>query len=211
VVLSLLLLSPVCLAGCNLITTMGILFAPRQTVPAQFELTRGRVALVVDCLRPDQDNPVFTRALADKTIELFRANKVAAQIVPQQELVRLRQTYPDFRRWSIQRIGRQLGAEQVLYVAVDTLVFQDRPDNPVVMPYASLRVKVIGTHELSPNERLWPDDEEGCPVVCRRPPVEAISREVVDIEAAKLGRDTAQYVARLFFKWDEENKPIPEP
>lgn len=195
------------LVGCNVFGAMVYYLSPRQMRDAEFELAEGRVAMVIECARLEEENPVFARALSDKVNDLFTQHKVPTRIIPYRELAALRRANPDYQSWSIQRIGRELGAEQVLYARLDTLRFRETPDHPILSPYAAMRLKVIGTNELKNQARLWPEDRHGREVTCSRPPVEAVDFEVSDAEAAKLGRDAAQIVARLFFRWDKEEMP----
>lgn len=197
-----------CLSGCKAVATIGILTAPRQIQKAEFTLTQGRLAILIEAARPGENSPVFVESLHAKLTELFREYGINNNVVSQRELARLRQANPDFARWSLQRIGQKLGAEQVLYIRLDSLRLQAAPDHPLVEPEVLLRFKVIGVDEAPDTARQWPgrDERRGRLVECSRPPREAADNMVVDSEAAKLAKDVAYYIAAPFHDVDTEVK-----
>ncbi|MBU0639693.1 MAG: hypothetical protein KKB50_12575 [Planctomycetes bacterium] len=205
----LLLVGLAALLGCRQFGSILYLLSPRQIEPAEFELTKGLLAIVIDAARPDEENPVFNQALFDKLVEILREKKVLAEVVPAGEITDLRHSDPKFSSWSIQRIGRRLSAAQVLYLRIDELQLREGADTPVVSPHVSLRVKVVGTDVPALHARLWPEESEGREVTCARPTEEATDADIVDAAAVKLGRDTAQLVARFFTEFDRE-EPVPK-
>ena len=132
------------LVGCRAIASLGVLTAPRQIQKAEFELTSGRLAVVIDHARGGQADPVFDLNLHNRLVELFRENKVSAQVTPYDDVVRLRQANEDFASWSIQRVGRALHADQVLYIRVEELSLRPSATDPVITPQVALLIKVIG-------------------------------------------------------------------
>lgn len=199
------------LGGCMQLGQIGYFFSPRQIRKAEIKLTKQRLAIVVDPARSDDDNPVFNRALHDKLVEIFRANKINTQVVPRPEVAGLRRAHADFSRWSIQRIGRALTAEQVLYLRIDKLQLREAPGHPVIAPAVTLRAKVIATDAPRQHARLWPEEAEGRLITCARDPQEATDAELIDAEAVKLGRDAAHLVSRFFMRVDLEEPPPKEP
>jgi len=196
------------LAGCNIIGPLGFLLGPRQIQKAECELTKERLAILVDTARPAEDSPVFAQALHNKLVQIFREKEINSQVVPWEEVVRLRQREPDFGRWSIQRAGRALKAREVLYVRVDRLQLLESVGSPVMTPHVWLRVKLIAADELSSLARRWPPQEErrGREIDCGRQTREATDTVAVDSEAAKLGKDVAQFIAMPFYDVDLEEK-----
>jgi hypothetical protein len=198
------------LSGCNILGPITYYLGPPRIQKAEFPLTsKGRVAVVVDYVRREQENPVFSQTLVEKLIDIFRERKSSTRIVPPEELLDLRKRHRDFREWSLQRIGRELEAEQVLALRVENLTLRVAPDDPVVYPRVVLRVMVIGSDRPPERPRLWPDEPEGREVPCSRPPQEAGDIHAHDLAAIKLARDTAHLLATLFFDTDLE-QPIPK-
>ncbi|MCG3125483.1 MAG: hypothetical protein CHACPFDD_00306 [Phycisphaerae bacterium] len=209
-VLVLAVLLPV--GGCGpTVGAMAYYLGPRRIQKAEYKLTKGRLVILIEDLGTGDENPVFERALYEKLVEVFEAKKVNTQVAPAAELMALRQANAEFRSWSLQRIGRELDGEQVLYVRVDELRIKDAPDHPLVNPFARLRVKVVGVHEPESRARLWPEKDEWRDVEVERPVQEAGTSTQIDTVAAKLGRDAAVLVAQFFHDVDLEEKTPREP
>jgi hypothetical protein len=201
------------LAGCNIVGPLMYLLAPRQWRKPEFILTEGRLAVLIETARPEQDNPVFTNALCEKLEEIFAEKKeINAQVIAQKEIFALRQRHPDFRNWHLQRVGRELDADQVLYVRIDRLQAQV-PDSPLLKPEIDFRLKVVDPDADGDEARLWPppDERRGREVTYERQLKEIGDATVVDAEMAKLGRDVAWLIADPFYKVDLEERRQPEP
>jgi hypothetical protein len=200
-------------SGCGSLRGIAYLAAPPQIQKAEFTLSSGSVAVLIDYARPGQVNPVFDVGLHERIVEAFRDNKVSAQIVPHERVTRLRQSNQDFESWSLQRIGRELGAEQVLHIRIERLLLAE-PDDPVVSPSVELHFKVIAVAAPAVHARLWPPadaEPDGRTVTHNRHPVETGAPDVIDGEARKLARETGVYVARHFHKYDLEGSLPREP
>ena len=57
---------------------------------------------------------IFVDAVQTRLGELFTEHNVKVELVPQEEVLRLRQQNADFAKWSVTKIGRELKARQVL-------------------------------------------------------------------------------------------------
>lgn len=208
-----LLLGSPWLSGCNVVSAIAYFFGPPQIQRAEFKLTSGRLAVLVEMVRPEEDNPVFVQALHDKLAEIFRDRGIKAQLIPLEDIARLRQQSPDFGQWSLQKLGRRLNAQQVLYVRVERLQIREAPGSPVLVPVADLRLKLIDPNAPPEAARLWPGRQEhqGREVQRARPAREATDGVAIDSEAAKLGKDAAWLVAMPFYDVDLEQKTPWEP
>lgn len=200
-------------AGCG--PTLGAIayyFSPRQIQKPAYEFPEGsRVALLIEAAQPRDENPVFDRALHERVTEMLREGKSQATLVPLRPIAELRRAHPDFDKWSLQRIGRELQADHVLYVKLDRLVIRQAPDYPILTPMVDLRMKLIGVSEPPAHARLWPEAKEGHAVSCARQSREAADADpdAADVEARKLGCDTAYYVSMPFIEVDlEQNPPV---
>lgn len=190
--------------GCRQIGQLGVLFAGRQWQKAHFKPTENRIAIIIDGMRGGEDHPMFRRGLHEKVVELLEEEDVNHNIVPYVEQLELATREPDYANWSIQRIGRELDAEQVIYVQIVSFTLRETPNHPVLTPEATVSVKAIDVEAEPRMARLWPDSVEGYELDAKRQAREATSTAVIDAEAEKLGKDLGQYVARLFYKWDTE-------
>lgn len=197
--------------GCRQLGQLGYFFSPRQWQEARFELTQNRLAILIDGVAGREDHPLFRRGLHDKTAELLAEHEINDAVAPYSEQLELAARHPDYADWSIQKIGRELGAEQAIHIQLVEFELRETPTHPLLNPSASVRVKVIDVNAQPRLARLWPDDVGGHAIEVERRPREARSIRVIDAEAEKLGKDLAQHVARLFFKYDTEERIPTEP
>jgi len=201
------------LSGCNVVSALVYFFSPPQIQKAEYPLTDGRLAVLVEVARAEEENPVFRQAFCEKLVEIFRDHKVKAKVVPQDEVLRLRQQNPDFSKWSLQKVGQHLNVQQVLYVRLDRLQLRNEPGSPILHPAVQMRLKLIDPNLPADAARLWPGSQErdGRVAERARPPVEAGDSLAVDSELAKLGKDAAWLAAMPFFDVDLERKTPWEP
>lgn len=191
------------LSGC----AAGGVFAQsfvRGKVKAQYTLEDRPTLVLVD----DPSN-----LLGDPTL----ANEVAYQVgVELQEFKALKRVVPplgvyelaarwgqDYRRAAIDRVGRELGAEQVIYVFVDRAVLSPEPG--LLRPAAAVRVKVVDT---GTGKRLFPAvgvdastpqlDHVRVNSSLSQPAPDDGSQETTNVYRLKLARRVARDVARLF-------------
>jgi hypothetical protein len=203
----------VCAAGCKYVSAFTYFFGPPQVQKAEYKLTDGRLAVLLEPAHPEENNPVFTQALCEKLAEIFREHNVKAQLVPQEDILRLRQQNPDFAKWSLQKTGQRLDAKQVLYARIERLQLREDPDAPIMQPLVRMRLKLIDPSAPADAARLWPprDEREGREVERARPACELGDGMAQDIEAAKLGKDAAWLLAMPFYDVDLERKTPWEP
>lgn len=210
VVLFVLVLAPALTAGvvgCRAIGALGVLLAPRQIEKPVHEFGTSRVAIVIDYAQPQQSSPVFDRNLYNRIRERFRENEVQAELVTWDDFMRLRQREAEFSDWSVQRIGRGLDADTVLYLRIEELALYTAPGDPIIAPRVTMLIKVIDANAPAAHARLWPDadqEPDGFRLSHDRQQREAGNVTELDAEMAKLARETAYYVARLFHEYDRE-------
>lgn len=198
--------------GCSLLRGLGWLLAPPDIQKPEYTLTEtGKLAIVIESANPDEENPVFARALHAKLAELLREKPKSPAVVPWNDVVALRQRNADYSRLSLQQIGRQLGAEQVLYLRCDRLRLRSTPDSPIYSPSVTLRARLIGVKEPSDAARLWPAEPDGREYQQTRPVREPGPLADADSEMAKLARDLAHHLIVPFYETNLEIRPPVEP
>ncbi len=210
----LLLVLPGLLGGCRAAGALAYYFGPPRVQKPEFVIEPGRkLALLIEAVRPSQENPVFSRALHERVVTMLREGGCKAEVIAYRKLFDLRQRNKDFARWPIQKIGRKLGADYVLYIRLDDLVIRQTPDAPVLTPSVRLHMKLIDVHQPPPHARVWPSDDDARPVRCTRQATTVADEnpEAADTQARKLGYDTAYYVTMPFIKVDLEKPPPVEP
>lgn len=195
------------LAGCNVLGPIAYYTTPPQIAKAEYKFKDGdRLAIVVDPAQDSESNPVFEQALTERVAEMFREKRGRATIVPMRDVVALRRKL-EYRTWSVQRIGRELGASHVLYLKQERLALRESPDHPILHPHVLLRAKLIAVDEPSEKARVWPAEVEGREIRCQRPMQEFTSPQDADTAVRKLGYDTAYLVGYPFFDMDLEEPP----
>ncbi len=205
---------PVFAGGCRAAGALAYYFGPRRIQKPEFVIEPGRkVALLIEAVRPAQENPVFDRALHERCVALLRDGGCKAEVLAYDKLFALRSRGADFSKWSIQEVGRRLGADYVLYVRLDDLVIRQTPDAPILTPSVRLHMKLIDVHQPPPHAHVWPADDDARLVRCSRHATTAADEnpEAADTQARKLGYDTAYYVTMPFIKVDLEQSPPVEP
>lgn len=109
-----------------------------------------------------------------------------------------------FRSMTISQIGAALGAEQVLYVNVLSSSMQLSEGSQLLRGSMSARVKMI---DVATGQTMWPTDAtEGYPVAVQTPlkyVEEGVSPEAA---RARLLRQLADSVGKLFYKWKPEEQ-----
>ena len=198
--------------SCAQLGAIGYYLRPRQIQKPQYEFPAdARVAVLIEAANPQQENPVFNQALYERMVDMLREGKSQAALLPLSKISELRRRNADFSKWSVQKIGRELNADQVLYIKIDSLVIRPTPDHPLLTPEVSLHMKLVGVQDPSVHARLWPEAKEGHPVQCKRQVAEAADEnpEGPDIEARKLAYDTAYWTTMPFLEVDlEVNPPV---
>ncbi len=201
-------------AGCNIVGSAVYMLHPPVMNEREVELASGRLAIFVEYARAQDENPVFTRTFHERLTEILREYEINDRVIPAEEILRLRQANPDFQRWSVQRVGRELDAEQVLYVQIRELNLRSTPTNPLLEPVVHMRTMVIDPNVLPRAARLWPDRSKemyGREVSRARQIREAADDILVDSETRKLAREAAWMVAKPLIPYDTEEKDPWEP
>jgi len=199
------------LAGCRTIGAIAYYVTPHPKTPAEHTFPEGsRVAILIEARQESEANPIFDKSLHETLVNTLKDQEVKAEFVPFREMVALRQK-PGYAGWSVQRIGREVGADQVLFIRLDRLSTREAPDFPVVEVKAVADVKVIGTSDPEAQARLWPGNPGGRQVKLERPAKEASQPRVADEELTKSARVLAREIARFFYEHDPQDKLPIEP
>ena len=196
--------------GCGIVSAIAYYLRPPQIQKPEYEFAEGtRVAILIEAGQPREENPVFNEALHGRVVAMLKEGEALASVSPLRDVIELRRANPDFKKWSLQKVGRKLQVDEVLYIKIDRLEIRPTPDYPILAPAVDLHVKLIGVSHPSAHARLWPEAKEGHPVSCSRQSVEAVDTnpDAIDVEARKLGHDTAYWVTMPFVEVDLEEKP----
>lgn len=156
---ALLLTSLAFMPGCQ---QLAILFLPdtRPMVQAEFQLPRGKTAVLVDDFMVRLEGEQVKNKIATGIIELLKEQRALRKVTftPPAKAENLKTEESDGTLVSIQRLGKQMGVDTVLYVNVTRFELQSDPEAPLPFPSGQARVKVI---KIQTGERLWPIDIAG--------------------------------------------------
>ncbi len=205
--LYLLLLASVMLlpVGCQLPFAILAKLFPEEKVQPRFVLPSDRTILVFpDDIKCPLVYPPAKRTLAEKVDKLLIAHSLAAETIPYDKLIDLRNAEPKFNLMSIPRIGRRLGADLVIYVSIEEFSLKDNPVDALWRGKLVARVKVVDVLK----GRIWPDESAGFPISIAEPMTENTSETYGSQLARKLAERMAEEVCGLFHeRYIERAKP----
>jgi len=145
-------------SGCNILGPALVLAHGPERVPAAHKLEPYRETTVM----VDDPNTVLPRrthrVVVAQTVEQVLLNKEALKvdmISSQYVQAALNREEPGARK-SIPDIGREVGAQVVIWVTFDSFMLS--PDGQTYQPSAQARVKVI---DVATGEPAWPEEREG--------------------------------------------------
>lgn len=197
-------LAALVLSACNILGPASYIALGPEAVPARHELLdRPTVVFVDDRANAIPMNaPNTRRAIADRvTEELLKREVVTQMINPADAMSYARRRDRDDDLMPIDELGRAVGAEQVIYVELDS--FKGSPDGVQARMLSACRVKVIDAVakvRLSPP----PDHELGWWEVktmsgIMNPDQYRTERGRRDLQAI-LAELTGDDIARVFYK-----------
>jgi len=186
------------LSGCQiflpLIALVELAF-PKDNVPAQFKLPKGKRVLVFpDDMHSPVAYPPIKRALAEKIAKVLMEKKAIAYAVPYDDLVDLQHAEPNFNRLAVSTVGSKLGADLVIVVSIDDFRLKDSPEGTLWRGRFAGKVRVVDVKE----GRLWPDESAGRPVSANEPVSDNSSETYGTVLSQQLAEKLGTEVAGLF-------------
>ncbi len=200
----LMLITLLALTGCGEgLGFMAAAFGGDRKVDAVFKPPDRSTVILVDDPEELLTRPDLRSRIAGRIGDAFEEYDAVSQVVSPAELTRLRSEHDEFDTWPIDRVGRQLGAAQVLYVLVQR--FDLVEEGVIYRPVAEVRVKLI---DAATGERLFPAaSPAGYPVEVERAyqGMTEVDEKTDPLVARDLAEALAWEIARLFF----EHEPAP--
>ncbi|MCK4850516.1 MAG: hypothetical protein KAT11_04150 [Phycisphaerae bacterium] len=165
-------------------------------VKAKYKLRAGNLLILVDSpvgvARSSGVRAVLSREL-EREIEL---HGLAASVIPASELSAFRSSREDFEELNIAQIGRELWAQQVLYVKVAEFQLGTLLDKPAGQGLIRGRVKVF---DIEQNRRVWPEmDPLGQEVIVQTGFREAVGKDYGQDFTQELCQSMAVKIVKLF-------------
>ncbi|UCG31678.1 MAG: hypothetical protein JSU68_08415 [Phycisphaerales bacterium] len=180
---------------------------PKPTVKAEFTLTKGPLLILVE----DDYNVTQSRGIRDeiaaRLAQELIIHKVNNRIIPLERLERVRQQDPDYAKIPADKLGRRVGAEQILWIKIiDYAMGDDQAEDPAEAANMVLTVRVINCHaEQRDDVRLWPTGREPHRLEMSKTlgAVQGMGEERIELE---LIMDSVDQIAKLFY----DHKVVPE-
>ncbi len=187
------------LSGCVIGPIIGQFTGRRSEtvkVKAKYKLRAGNLLILVDSpvgvARSSGVRAVLSREL-EREIEL---HGLAASVIPASELSAFRSSREDFEELNIAQIGRELWAQQVLYVKVAEFQLGTLLDKPAGQGLIRGRVKVF---DIEQNRRVWPEmDPLGQEVIVQTGFREAVGKDYGQDFTQELCQSMAVKIVKLF-------------
>ncbi len=143
-------------SGGEALFISGLFLRPK--IPAEFTLTEGPVAVLVDDFDEHCAWPEAPSVLADQVAGQLQKHHAAKKLVPAIKLRQLRQSRIDFDDLSARRIGELIGAEQVIAIEVRSFHAALEPTEANAAARMTVSVKVLNARETQHRSkvRVWP-------------------------------------------------------
>lgn len=202
----------VALGGCALLGWTASAVQNAIPVDAAYELQDRPTLIMIDDPSRKLTTIDLSTLIAGRMADLFVAEKVVGKpnMLAGNRAAQLAADHPDFGRWPIDRVGREAGAQQVVYALVQEFRIVDEAG--MYRPLAEMRVKVI---DAETGKRLFPvGTDTGQPVVVeqfyRSMDGSGLSTETV--LARRLSEELAVKMAQLFYAHPREpqGSTVPE-
>ena len=192
------------LSGCVVFAWAAAVATPPPKIPPVYKPPQGKTILVlVDDLRSPVHYQPIKRELAERLNRKLVGNKVARRTIDYERLVDFIAATPSFNRMPVGSIGRQLGADLVLYVEIRRFSLKDEQVVPLWRGRLATSARIVDVRE----GLLWPKDRaprEGFPV----PPVETTPTHDTSVTygeklSEELAEKMADRIARLFYEHEQ--------
>ena len=204
------LVAVMALPGCNFIGAAAYVLIPQPPVPPKFELEDKPALIVVEDRHSLIQDPTVVRRINGAIRNALEEEKVVTTgFVSQAEVTALEGRLGSaYRSTSLQEIGRQLGARQVIYAEITAYRLQ--LGGGVYRPAMSMSVKVI---DIDQGQRAFPPPINEATGVANNATSEPVATELratsraaegnaaQTIAARQLAAQAGLDVARLFFEW----------
>jgi hypothetical protein len=184
--------------GCTLAGLLAEKTTGAVDVSAKYAPAKERTLLLVEnavAAGTDLDSDQLSRYIAED----LKANNVCP-LVEESELEKVRETYGDqYRKMSVEAVGRETGAKQVLWVKVIECTVETPGASSMVQGHLSVKVKVV---DVATGTTRWPvDAEDGEPLHIDTPFMEtdSVNRDMATRQA--MCRSMAESIGKLFHAW----------
>ena len=142
------------LTGCEGAAAIVSVISGPDVVPAKYVLPDQTTAVLIDDPKHFLDNPSLARQIGTTAVHYLQRNDALneAEFIEPNQVARLeRQLSREWATTPIDQIGRELGADQVIYAKI--VAASGQVEGDLFRPVATLEAKVIRSED---GKRLWP-------------------------------------------------------
>ena len=190
-------------SGGELLFVSGLV--PSPTVKAEFKLTEGPVAVLVDDYQEIAYWSEVRSMLADQLVQELGEHGAARSLISNAKVNRLRQADAQFDQRSCRQTGRRLGAEQIIWMQVREFHARVQPADMTGAAQMSVVVKVFDVHQEDRTQaRLWPRTRTGAVVIADLSAGEVTDAKTRGAIARKLAEKLAEQIAKKFYDYHKE-------
>ncbi|MBN1845899.1 MAG: hypothetical protein JW810_09465 [Sedimentisphaerales bacterium] len=154
------LLLAAALGGCGIPSAFYAFFIdpliPPPTVEAEHLLTDKTVLIWVDDTLIVPAHHLLRRELTDQIGRHLQGHQAVGSLIPYARIVAFRQQHPQSTQLSIQQLGREFQADEVLYLLLDGFQLSHEAGEGYYAPQISGSAKVI---DVATGRRCWPEDQ----------------------------------------------------
>lgn len=189
--------------GCEMAGFVADVVTGGGTLPAVYELPAKPTVIFVDDPKQKLSSHDLAGRIASRIGHTLTDESAVPQVISPDLVIQKQAENPDFSKWAIAKIGREVGAEQVVYVLITR--YDLTADGQIYDPVGEVRVKVV---DVDTGIRLFPKTPEaGYPVLSELDYSDVVGASTTDIV---IGRNLADQLARdlsvLFY-----DHPKPQP
>ena len=189
-------------AGCQALGVLTYKIFGPAAVPAKYVPDKKRPMLVLVENYQHQSSGAAASDLLGQYVARELQTYKTAPIIPPEKLQALRdERGEDFRTMSITAIGQAVGAEQVLYVQLQSSDVTPLAGGESFSGQSAATVRVV---DVANGETLWPSDLTAGYGVSASVKLGATAKSVQDVRLA-LNQQLAGEISRLFRKWKPDD------
>jgi hypothetical protein len=184
-------------ASCNLMGAALYKITPPPAVEAKYKPAGQPMLILVENFANPSANFIDAQRLTAQLAQYLEPH-IDAPLVDPDKLYRLRDAdLKEFRKMSIPQVGQATGAQQVLYVSIQSLSVET--DGITVRGSASATVKIV---DATTGQTRWPLDLLSGYPVAQEVPLARVDSSTSNMRIRTvLVTGLADQIAKLFYKW----------
>jgi len=176
---------------------------PRVKVKPKCTLTRGPLLILVDDDQDLLEGPRPRQYLVTELARELADHKVNSDVIDPRKIDRLRLQDAKFEERGTREVGRQLKADQVLWLQVQTYRAPTKLEDFEKPPQFAVTVKVVNAlAEKREDVRIWPESRDGQRISVTESYHAAKKAKSADDFAKLLATELAEEIAKLFYEYE---------